>query len=138
MSEILIPQALVICDTVLEDKHSGKCSLVGIFNGITASAFPVHINEICVYAALTNGQGTQKLNLRCVLMNTEKEVFRAEGPITFRDPNTVVEIVFRLHHVPFFAPGLYAFELSCEGQLLVEKRFNVMQLDASLVNNPTR
>lgn len=136
MSEAPLAQALVVCDTVIEDKGSGKTSLIGIFNGITSGAFPVQINEICVYAALTNGHGLSEITLRCVRLNDDIETLRTVGSITFRDPNTVVELVFRLRGVPFPAPGLYAFELLCEGQLLLEKRFNVMQLDPRSVKNP--
>lgn len=130
MSEIPLAQALVVCDTVIEDKGSGKTSLIGIFNGIETGAFPVQINEICVYASLANGHGVSEITLRCVRVHDDRETFRTFGSIAFRDPNTVVELVFRLRGVPFPAPGLYAFELLCEGQLLLEKRFNVTQLDA--------
>jgi hypothetical protein len=129
VSEAPIAQALVVCDTVIEDKGSGKTSLIGIFNGITTGAFPFQINEICVYAALTNGHGLSQMALRCVRLNDDFETFQTFGSITFRDPNTVVELVFRLRGVPFPTPGLYAFELTCGDQHLIEKRFNVMQLD---------
>jgi hypothetical protein len=136
VSEVPLAQALVVCDTVIEDKGSGKTSLIGIFNGITSGAFPVQINEICVYAALTNGHGLSEITLRCVRLNDDLETLRKIGSITFRDPNTVVELVFRLRGVPFPAPGLYAFELLCEGQLLLEKRFNVQQVDPRPAKNP--
>lgn len=114
---------------MIEDKGTGKTSLIGIFNGITTGTFPVQINEICVYAALTNGHGLAQMELRCARVNDDLQTFHTYGHISFRDPNTVVELVFRLRGVPFPAPGLYAFELLCEGQPLLEKRFNVMQLD---------
>ena len=81
-----------------------------------------------VYASLTNGRGQLQLTLRCVRVTAEKEIFCAAGPINFPDPNQVVDMIFNLRGVPFEMPGLYTFELVCEGDLLLEKRFIVEQL----------
>lgn len=126
--EAPLAQSLIICDSVMQDNRTQKSSLLGIFNSVASSHFPVQIPAICVYATLTNGQGKHQMALRCIRVDTDEEGFRAEGPINFRDPNTVVEIVFRLRNIPFLQPGLHVLELMCEGQHLIEKRFNVIHI----------
>src|SRR5438046_3092720 len=59
-------QALVICDQIIEEAGTHKKSLIGIFNSIFASTFPIQYSKMCVYASLTNGRGRVKMELRGV------------------------------------------------------------------------
>jgi hypothetical protein len=125
-------QALVICDQIIEEARTQKKSLIGIFNNVYASTFPVQHPKMCVYASLTNGRGRVKIELRGVRVGDEgsddKQILSVSGTIEFPDPNQVVEMVFNLNGVPFERPGLHTFELHCEGNLLLEKRFSVAEL----------
>ena len=121
-----IGQAIVVCDQIITEAQTNKKSLIGTFNTIGAEAFPMRYLRLCVYAALTNGRGTIPAELRCVCTEDSKTVFACQGSVQFRDPNQVVEIHFVLNGVPFAKPGVYAFELFCEGEPVLEKRFNVI------------
>ena len=131
-SEQPMAQALVICDQIIEEAGTQKKSLIGIFNNIFASTFPVQHPKMCIYASLTNGRGRVKIELRGVRVGDEgsddKQFLSVSGTIAFPDPNQVVEMVFNLVGVPFERAGLHTFELHCEGNLLLEKRFNVTEL----------
>lgn len=128
-------QALVICDQILEEAGTHKKSLLGIFNNLYATAFPVQHPKMCVYASLTNGNGRMNLELRGVRVGDagaeDKQFLSVSGTIDFPDPNQVVEIVFNLNGVLFERPGLHGFELHCAGNLLLEKRFSVTELQKS-------
>jgi hypothetical protein len=125
-------QALVICDQIIEEAGTRKKSLVGVFNSIFASTFPVQHPKMCVYTSLTNGRGRLKIELRGVRVgeqgSEDKQFLSVSGTIEFPDPNQVVEMLFNLNGVTFERPGLHTFELYCEGNLLLEKRFSVTEL----------
>ena len=120
-------EALVICDQVITEAISNKKSLIGIFNALGAIKFPVQHPKLCIYAAMTNGRGTMQADIRCIRMDDNQQIMQAAGPLEFADPNQVVELVVTLNNLPFERPGLYTFELSCDGGLLMEKRFNVFE-----------
>jgi hypothetical protein len=128
VNEKPIAESLVICDQIITEMGSNKKSLIGIFNSIASNNFPVQHSKLCVYAAMSNGRGEMTVDLRCVRMEDSAEIFRISGQMQFPDPNTVVELVATLVQLPFERAGLYTFELICEGDLLLEKRFNVLLL----------
>jgi hypothetical protein len=127
-----IAQALVICDQIIEEAGTQKKSLIGIFNNIFSTTFPVQHPTMCVYASLTNGRGRMQIELRGVRVgdagSDDKRILSVSGTIEFPDPNQVVEMVFNLNGVPFDRAGLHTFELHCEGALLLEKRFSVIEI----------
>ena len=121
--------ALVLCDQIITEHHSLKKSLIGAFNSIGFEALPASYPRMCVYAALTNGQGETVAMLRCVFMDTPdgagRTLWEVNAPIAFDNPNQVVEICFELNKIEFDVSGLHSFELSCGGELLLERRFHV-------------
>lgn len=128
MKEQPLGQSLIICDAIIEDVATHKKTLVGIFNGIGASSFPVKHKELCLYAAMSNGRGQTEVTILCRNCLSDREMLRWRGPIEFPDPNATVEILFKFRDVPFDEPGLYAFELFCDDLPLLETRFKVTQL----------
>jgi hypothetical protein len=55
-------------------------------------------------------------------------VFESSGTINFPDPNHVVEMNFELNNVPFPKPGLHGIEFLCDGELVLQRRFEVVLL----------
>ena len=129
-SEKPIAEALILCDEIINEAGTNKKSLIGTFNSIVAGNFPTQHPKMCVYAAMTNGQGTLRTELRCTRVDGQREVFRAAQTVQFMDPNQVIEMGFSFRNVPFEEPGLYAFELLAGDEMLMEKRFSVMRAQA--------
>ena len=77
---------------------------------------------------MANGRGEMTVELRCVRMDDSHEVAKITAKLNFPDPNSVIELVATLNNVPFDRPGLYTFEMYCEGEIILEKRFNVLSL----------
>ena len=121
-----IGQALLVCDHIIVEEGTNKKSLIGVFNNIGSSNFPVIHPQMSVFAAMTNGRSTLPTKLRFIREGDQKEIFAAEGMVEFQSPNAVVELVFKLVNVPFEQAGLYTFELYCDEELILEKRFNVV------------
>ncbi len=93
--------AIVICDQIIEDKLTGKKSLIGIFNQIGAQNFPCRHPQLCVFLSLTEGRGQCAARLRIVHDETDHVVAEVNGQIQFPDIHTVVELNFGLVGLTF-------------------------------------
>jgi hypothetical protein len=118
MNEKPIGEALILCDQIITEAITNKKTLIGIFNFIAAPQFPLQ-HTFFIFCVMSN-------ELRCVRMEDSHEVGKIEAPIVLPDPNTVLELVLRFENILFERPGLYTFELHCEGEIVMEKRFNVL------------
>lgn len=118
-----IPLAMVICDTVIEDKLTGKKSLIGLFNNITAKNVPTAHPSLNVYIILTEGNGSYEGKLRCLV--EDNPVLEIGGPLTFKHPHQIAEWNFSLRNLPLPKFGDYRFELLCDGKLVISRKFKV-------------
>ena len=121
--------ALIVCDEVIDDRFTNKKSLIGLFNNINAPGFPVVHPQLVVFLAMT-GQGTVPIRLELVhaedITNEEGPILRLEqSEFQFKDPNAVVEMVFKLNGVPFPRAGLYHFRVLSGNDLLNQREFRV-------------
>jgi hypothetical protein len=120
--------ALIVCDMIIEDKLTNKKSLIGTFNNIAAPTFPCRHPKMCVFVSLTEGKGSYAARLRIINEDTQQSVVDMRGNIQMQDINAVVELNFDLVGIVFPAPGLYSIEFYCDDALLMERRFNVSQI----------
>ncbi len=130
-SEKPIGVALIICDRVITDAQTNEKTLVSIFNRINARKFPCLHPRLAIYTAMTNGNGPVVTQIRCGNEdNEDKTVFEAKGTINFPGPNHVVEASFRINNVTFPKAGLHNIELLCQDELILERRFHVVQIES--------
>ena len=122
--------AIVICDIIIEDKQTHKKSLIGIFNQIGALQFPCRHPRMAVYVSLTEGRGQYDVRLRIVQEDAGTTVGEVRGQIQFADINAVAELNFDLMNLAFPQPGLYSIEFYCDDLLVLERRFQVSQVQA--------
>jgi hypothetical protein len=125
MNEKPIGEALILCDQIITEAVTNKKSLIGIFNFLMSPQFPLQ-HSFSIFCVMSNGRGEMTVELRCVRMEDSYEVGKIAAPVVLPDPNTVLELVLRFENIPFERPGLYTFELYCEGEIVLEKRFNVL------------
>lgn len=119
--------AMVICDSVIEDKVTGKKSLIGIFNNIHASNAPCIHPRLNVFVALTEGHGAYKMLLRCLKVGDELEILKMEGDLSFSDPRQIVEFNCEIAGLSFPSYGDYRFEILFDGIPIVARKFQVSQ-----------
>ena len=119
--------AIVVCDQIIEDKLTNKKSIIGIFNQIAAGQFPCRHPRMAVFVSLTEGRGTCTARLRIAHDETAAVVAELNGQIQFPDIHTVVELNFDLVGLAFPQPGLYSIEFYCDDNLILERRFHVIQ-----------
>jgi len=117
--------AIVICDQIIEDKLTGKKSLIGIFNQMATQNFPCRHPQVCVFVSLTEGRGQCTARLRIVHDESDHVVAEVNGNIQFSDVHTVVELNFSLVGLVFPNPGMYSIEFYCDDAIILERRFTV-------------
>jgi hypothetical protein len=117
--------AMVICDMVIDDRISGKKSLIGLFDAIASTAIPCTVNELHVFLALTDGYGNLRTRLRCVKAATDEELFNTEQEVNFPDPLAVVEMNLGFCGCEFPEAGEYRFQLWADQSMLCERKFHV-------------
>lgn len=117
--------AMIICDMVIDDRISGKKSLVGLFDAIATTALPCTVNEMHIYLALTDGYGVQKIRLRCARAHNDDELFNTEQEVGFPDPLSVVELNLGFCGCEFPEAGEYRFQLYGGQALLCERKFHI-------------
>ena len=117
--------AIIICDTVIDDRSTNKKTLVGTFNNITTPKVPCRHPQLHVFVALTDGRGAYKAKLVCKHRENNSQIFEAGGDIKFDDPNQVVELNFCLQGLVFAQYGLHDFDFYCDDQHIIGRKFTV-------------
>ncbi len=118
--------ALIICDRVITDVVTHEKTLVSTFNQLLASRFPCVHPRLTIFVAVTNGRGTAEAEIRCVNeSDQDTAIFGMKGAIPFSDPNHVVEMSFQFNNLTFPKPGPHSVEFLCDGELILQSRFQV-------------
>ncbi|MBI5778192.1 MAG: hypothetical protein HZA49_01890 [Planctomycetes bacterium] len=132
-----IPLAMVICDGVIDDRLTGKKSVIGIFNNIAAAELPCRHQTLYVYCVLTEGIGQYDGALKCTHLQSNKVILNLTGPIKFPNPLATIEFIFDMKNIVFESEGMYVFELLCDSQPVISRKVNVSLLKPSQGLTPT-
>src|SRR6266545_2452612 len=113
-----IPSVLAIltCDQVIVDAVTKKKTLVGIFDRLRSSRFPMQ-QRIGFYARLTDMEGDYTFTIRVInLTNSEQLIGQMESAqIKATDRLATMEIALNLPPLLFQQPGQYEFQLYANG-----------------------
>jgi len=106
--------AMLLCEHVHADTASGKHTLLGVFDEVRISRFPVDLATFAVYLNLTNLRGTYEVDLLWLRGDTEEELARLGpiGGIEVVDPLSRVELVLLGQDLAFPVPGRYVLRLA--------------------------
>lgn len=106
-NEMPMGLALVLCDSIIEDRHTGKKSLIGLFDRLAANNFPCSHPHLSILVSLTSGKGEYDCQIVCQNIETGEFAFRGEGKFQLQSPTQIVDIAFNFHGVRFPSPGIY-------------------------------
>ncbi len=123
--------AIIVCDAIYRDPTTQKCSLLGLFNSISARQFPCTHERLNIYISLTDGRGKAKGEIRLVHQHTNKTVFQLQGEIVFPDPLSTTELAFEINRLPLPEPGPYTFDFYCNEALVGSRPFVVKAVTAT-------
>lgn len=118
--------AMLICDTVITDRNTGKNSVIGIFDRIVARSFPVTHPSLTVYARIIDAQGQYVFKLELVNLTNDQVIGGgATPPLEVPDRMLPHDLVFSLHGLIFPAEGRYEFRLYADDNFVGVHSFQV-------------
>ncbi len=106
--------SLVVCDSIIEDKFTGKKTLVGLFDRVQAARLPCVHPTMAVLVSLTGARGEYPCEVICKHTDSKSIAFSAKGKVNLRDPRQVVDLVFRLNGVRFPKADMYWLSFSVD------------------------
>jgi len=92
---------LVVCDTVIRDRDTGKPSLIGVFSWLGASVFPIQHPSLSVNARAVDAQGTCVIRLELVRLDSMGTIGDGQAEVTIPDRLGYYDIVFELNGLVF-------------------------------------
>jgi len=119
--------AMVICDQTIQDQATGKTTLAGIFETVSAYQFPALHGILCVYAKLTDTQGEYRIRLELVRLEDLRVIGQGQLRATFSDRMAPAELIFQVGSLLFQGPGRYEFRLYANDRWVGSKSLSVVQ-----------
>jgi len=99
--------ALLACDTIIEDRRSGKKSLIGLFGQLNVTRLPCVHASLSLLVSLSGGCGEYSCEVMCANDALENPIFSVKGKVKLENPQQVLDMVFQLRAVKFPLAGLY-------------------------------
>lgn len=118
--------AILVCDRAEREPETGKMTLYGIFENISAKSFPALHPQCAVYVKMTETSGNYHFRLDLVHLDTADLVARAELSLALSNRLGSTELHFDLRNVVFPEPGLYEFQLFDNGRFLGNKTVRLL------------
>ena len=123
--------AMLLCDHTIREHGTGKISLIGIFENISAARFPVVHRALSVYAKLGDAEGEYAIRLDLVRLEDSHVVAQGALRATFEERMTPGELIFALENLGFERPGRYEFRLYANDRSGAGKSFTVVSASAA-------
>ena len=98
--------ALMMADRVIREDN-GKRGIIGAFNTLSFSRFPVIAPPFFVYANIEDFSGAQEFSLTIAREGAEFVVFSSGGEMHFEEDNKEAELIIPAFGVSFPKEGIY-------------------------------
>src|ERR1700751_1403737 len=109
---------MLLCDLTIREHGTGKISLIGVFENISATTFPVVHRALSVYAKLADAEGEDAIKLELVRLDDRRGAAGGLLRATFADRRTPGELIFNLENLGFERAGRYEFRLYAEDRFV--------------------
>jgi hypothetical protein len=139
MPEAPIPSvvAMLVCDQVISEQGTGKKSLIGIFENISAPAFPTQ-TRLAIYAKLVDASGYYHILIRLVNLKDESKVAEIKAELKIIDPTACAELALNIAGIILPAAGKYEFQLYANDAFLHRVTMNAVLLQGGLQWQPPK
>lgn len=118
---------LFFCEKLNVDPVRVQMKLTGLFRNLRFSTFPVAAPRFTVYAALYGGEGEGTIELKCVRLATEEDIYGYQRWLRFPDAGFQVHLEIKITNCVFPVPGRYLFTLSFDAQLVTAFHLDVIR-----------
>lgn len=123
-----IVKSFIIADAVLQDRLTGKWSIIGVFDRVMAPSFPVVHPTVALYLRLSDAQGKYKMRVE-FRDSTDRRVGLFEGiEMDVKDPAQAIEVGLPTHMLPLEKPGKYQFQLYINDEYAASAELTVVQI----------
>ncbi len=113
---------MIVCDGAHRDTASGKWTLLGVFNSVSASGFPITHPQFIVYIALRATSGKTLLRVQIVATDKADEMlYKIEAELVVQDPQAVTDVVVPIRNLTFTRPGEYLLQVFADNEFLGER-----------------
>ena len=122
-----VVRLMLLCDDVARRADAPtKVNIVGLVHAINVpdeAEFPIVIDQLTIYLALTGGRGPARLQIVGVYADTEEVAFQnPERSVDFgTDPLMVHGLTFRVRAITVHHPGLYLVQVRCNGLVVAHQ-----------------
>jgi len=123
-----IVKSFLIADMVIQDRLTGKWSIIGVFDRVMAPSFPVIHPTVALYLRLGDAQG--KYRLRVEFRDaSDRRVGLFDGiELEVKDPAQAIEVGLPTHLLPLEKPGKYQFQLFINDEYSAAAELSVAQI----------
>ncbi len=118
--------ALLVCDTIIQDKQTNKRTLVGLFDRLFTAKLPCVHPNLSIFVSLTSGHGNYDCEVACRHQANEEIVFSVKGKVQFQNPMQVAELVFNVQGVTFRNEGEHWMEFKVDNVPVMMRRIFIM------------
>ncbi len=131
-----IKEAMLLCDSIITDAVTGKKSLIGIFENISAPSFPFSHYILSVYIKFNSAQGKYIFRLELIDLDNNLVIGRANTPeLDVLNKLDSYELAFNLGNLAFSHPGKYEFRVYAGEDRVpfANKTFNVIEIKPTII-----
>ncbi|RMH29305.1 MAG: hypothetical protein D6693_02115 [Planctomycetota bacterium] len=122
--ETPICTSALVCEQIIQDRATGKLSLIGVFNRLAAESLP-HREHLAVFFSLTNGRGAVEIRLQ-IEQDDGEPLVQIRGTHTIPNPLTILDHGVQLRNVAFKKAGRHWATVWCGEELLNRRPFDVV------------
>ncbi len=119
--------ALLLCDSVIEDKYTGKKTLIGLFDRIQTLKLPCIHASMSIFISITGGHGKYPCQIEATHSDGATIAFSATGNVILKDPHQVANLVFRMNNVKFLKAGMYCVRFTVDEMPIMLRQLIVLQ-----------
>ena len=119
--------AALICDAAVEEPHSKKKSLIGIFQQIFVSTFPT-VREATLYFKIADAFGYYDIELKFVNADTNSVLTRGTGSMVVDDRLESPDFLIPLSRLPIKQPGRYELQIWANKMFIGQAFIDAMEL----------
>lgn len=125
-----VVKSFLVADAVIQDRATGKWSVIGVFDRIFAPQFPCVHPVVAVYVKLSDALGRYRVRIEFREAAEDRLVSTFEGiDLEVKDRRQAVEFGITTHGLPLQKPGPYLFQLHLNNEYVASSPLEVVKVE---------
>jgi hypothetical protein len=118
---------LILCEDVRVDIAPPRFCLDGLFLGREFSSFPTARLAFMVYVALFGGRGEGVMELACMELESEQDIYYHRRWVAFSEPAKTIHYMISVKKIIFPNAGRYRFPMSFDKEAFAIRYLDIRQ-----------